>query len=271
MVPKRALPPLAVAAGCALAAVFVWLTAYHLGPVEAIDHRTFDGFLGLARPATSGWAEQFSHLADPGPFLLFAAILVVVALLRRRPRTAIAVAVILAGSNLSTQLLKPALAEPETFRGIETAWPSGHATAAMALVLCLLLVVPVRFRPAAAALGGLFALAVVYSILILGSHEPSDVLGGFLMAGAWTALGVAALRAAAPERDPALRTAAALLPTGLAAATLSGVVGAVALSHWEGTLDYVTAHTTFVAGAAVITLGALGMSTAAALALTRSS
>ncbi|MEO8690764.1 MAG: phosphatase PAP2 family protein, partial [Solirubrobacteraceae bacterium] len=265
MVPKRALPPLAVAAGCALAAVVVWLTAYHLGPVESIDHRTFVGFLGLSRPATSGWAAQFSHLADPGPFLTFAATLVVVALLRRRPRTAIAVAVILAGSNVSTQLLKPALAKPEVFPGVGTAtWPSGHATAAMALVLCLLLVVPVRFRPAAAALGGLFALAVVYSILILGHHEPSDVLGGFLMAGAWTALGVGALRAAAPERDPALRTAATLLPAGLAVAALTAVVGALAVSHWEGTLDYVTAHTTFVAGAAVVTLCELGMSTAAA-------
>jgi membrane-associated phospholipid phosphatase len=270
VLPQRALPPLVAAAGCALAAVLVWLTAYHLSPFEAIDQRTFLGFLGLSRPTTSGWAEQFSHLADPGPFALFAAALVLVALLRRRLRTAIVVAVILAGSNVSTQLLKPALAKPEVFPGIETAtWPSGHATAAMALVLCLQLVVPLRFRPAAATFGGLFALAVVYSILILGHHEPSDVLGGILMAGAWTGLGVAALRILAPERDPALRPAATLLPAGLAAAALAVVVSAFALNHWQGTLDYAAAHTTFLAGAAVITLGAMGMSTAAALALTR--
>ena len=207
MLPHRALPPLLAAAACALAAVVVWLTAYHLSPFEAIDQRTFDGFLGLSRPATAGWATRFSHLADPGPFALFAAALVLVALARRRLRTAVVVAIVLAGSNVSTQLLKPALAKPEVFPGVETAtWPSGHATAAMALVLCLLLVVPLRLRPAAAAFGGLFALAVVYSILILGHHEPSDILGGFLMAGAWTALGVAALRALAPER--AVRAAA---------------------------------------------------------------
>jgi membrane-associated phospholipid phosphatase len=267
----RALPPLLAAAGCALAAVLVWLTAYHLSPFEAIDQRTFDGFLGLSRPATAGWADQFSHLADPGPFALFAATLVLVALLRRRARTAGVVALILAGSNVSTQLLKPALAKPEVFPGVETAtWPSGHATAAMALVLCLVLVVPVRLRPAAAALGSLFALAVVYSILILGHHEPSDVLGGFLMAGAWTSLGVAVLRVAAPEHDPALPPAATLLPAGLAAGALAVVAGALALSHRQGTLDYAAAHTTFLAGAAVITLGALGMSAAAAVALTRS-
>lgn len=270
MLPKRALPPLLAASACALAAVVVWLTAYHLSPFEAIDQRTFYGFLGLSRPATTGWAERFSHLADPGPFALFAAALVIVALARRQARTAIAVAVILAGSNVSTQLLKPALAKPEIFPGIETAsWPSGHATAAMALVLCLQLVVPLRLRPAAAAFGGLFALAVVYSILILGHHTPSDILGGFLMAGAWTGLGVAALRALAPERDPALRAGATLLPAGLTAAALAVAASVLALSHWHGTLDYAAAHTTFLAGAAVITLGALGMSAAAALALTR--
>jgi membrane-associated phospholipid phosphatase len=270
MFPRRALPPLLAAAGCALAAVLVWLTAYHLSPFEAIDQRTFDGFLGLSRPATAGRAAQFSHLADPGPFALFAAALVLVALLRRRVRTAVVVAVILAGSNVSTQLLKPALAKPEVFPGVETAtWPSGHATAAMALVLCLVLVAPVRLRPAAAALGGLFALAVVYSILILGHHEPSDILGGFLMAGAWTGLGVAALRIAAAEHDPALPPAATLLPAGLTAAALAIAAGALALSHWQATLDYAAAHTTFLAGAAVITLGAMGMATAAAVALTR--
>jgi membrane-associated phospholipid phosphatase len=271
VLPQRSLTPLVAAAACVLTAVLVWLTAYHLSPFEALDQRTFEGFLGLSRPATAGWAAQFSHLADPGPFALFAAALVIVALVRRRLKTAIAVAVILAGSNLSTQLLKPALAKPEVFPGVDTAtWPSGHATAAMALVLCLVLVVPPRLRPAAAALGGLFALAVVYSILILGHHEPSDVLGGFLMAGAWTGLGVAALRTATPERDPAPRPAATLLPVGLAAAALAIVAGALALSDWQRTLDYASAHTTFLAGAAVITLGAMGMSTAAALALTRS-
>ena len=270
VLPRRALPPLFAAAACALAAVVVWLTAYHLSPFEAIDQRTFDGFLGLSRPATARWATQFSHLADPGPFALFAAALVFVALARRRLRTALVVAVILVGSNVSTQLLKPALAKPEVFPGVETAtWPSGHATAAMALVLCLVLVVPLRLRPAAAALGGLFALAVVYSILILGHHEPSDILGGFLMAGAWTALGVAALRAVAPERDVALRPAVTLLPAGLTAVALMVAAGVLAIGHWQGTLAYAAAHTTFLAGAAVITLGAMGMSTAAALALTR--
>jgi membrane-associated phospholipid phosphatase len=265
----RARPPLVAAAACAIAAVVVWLTAYHVSPFETIDKRTFDGFLGLSRPSIAGWADQFARLADPGPFAVFGAALVIVALVRRRVRTAIVVAVILGGSNVSTQLLKPALGTEEASGFQAASWPSGHATAAMALVLCLLLVVPLRFRPVAAAFGSLFTLAVVLSILILGHHEPSDVLGGFLMAGAWTGLGVAALRHAAPERDPALRAAVTLRPAGLTIAALAIVNGALAFSHWQGTLDYAAAHTTFLAGAAVITLGAVGMSAAAAVALTR--
>ena len=40
-----------------------------------------------------------------------------------------------------------------------------------------------------------------YAVLVLGWHFPSDVLGGFLMAGMWTAFAVAVLRVV--ERRPA--------------------------------------------------------------------
>jgi membrane-associated phospholipid phosphatase len=270
VLPARAHAPLAAAAACALSALVVWLTAYHLAPFEAIDQRTFDGFLGLSRPATTEWAWHLSRLADPGPFALFAAALVLGALARRAPRNAIAVAVILLGSNVTTQLLKPALALPPVVPGTDTAsWPSGHATAAMALVLCLQLVVPARLRPAAAALGGLLALGVVYSVLILGHHEPSDIVGGFLVAGTWTGLVVAALRTTAPDRDPAPRTSATLIAVAAAGAAVMAMLCALAVTHWDGALGYAAAHTTFMAGAAVIAAGAMGMSTATALMLSR--
>ena len=270
MLPTRAHAPLAAAAACALSAVFVWLTAYHLAPFEAIDQRTFDGFLHLSRPATTQLATHLSRLADPGAFALFAGALVIGALARRAPRTAIAVAVILLGSNLTTQLLKPALALPQPFPGVDTAtWPSGHATAAMSLVLCLQLVVPARLRPAAAALGGLLAVGIVYSVLILGHHEPSDILGGFLVAGTWTGLVVAALHATAPERDPAPRTIATLIPVALAATAVAAAASVFALTHWDGAHEYAATHTTFMAGAAFIAAGAMGMSTVTALVLSR--
>jgi membrane-associated phospholipid phosphatase len=272
VISRRAPNPLAVAAACVVGAAVVWLAAYHVAPVKRLDQRILDGFTGLLGPHTVGPAWRISQLVDPLPFALLAAALVLLALARRRPRRALAIVGILAGSNLTTELLKPALALPRVVPDITTAtWPSGHATAAMGLVLCLQLAAPQRLRPAAAALGGLFALGVVYSILMLAHHEPSDIVGGFLVAGAWTSLGVAALRAAAArwpvasEEGPALRAAALLVPVGLAAAALALTLGVVVVAHWDGALEYAEGHTTFVFGAALIALGAMGMSAAASL------
>jgi membrane-associated phospholipid phosphatase len=267
---RRAPTPLAVAAACAGAAAIVWLAAYNVSAFGTLDHRTLTGFVGLLRPETAGPAIRMSRLVDPGSFAVLAAAIVAVALVRRRPRTAVAIAAILAGSNLTTQLLKPALALPPPLPGIETAtWPSGHATAAMALVLCLQLAVPPRLRPWAAALGGLFALGVASSVLILDHHEPSDVAGGFLVAGAWTALAVAALRAVGREElEP--RATAALVPVALAAGALALALGLLVVANWTEALDYASGHTTFVVGAALLAVAAMGMSAAASLGLARS-
>ena len=53
-------------------------------------------------------------------------------------------------------------------------------------------VAPARLRPLAIAAGGAFALAVGVSVLVLGWHFPSDVLGGVCVAAAWTLCGLAA-------------------------------------------------------------------------------
>ena len=111
-------------------------------------------------------------------------------------------------------MLKPLLAHPHAhvrlhMTSIAASWPSGHATAAMALVLCAVLVAPSRLRPTVAALGGVFAVAVGCSLLILAWHMPSDVLGGYLLASLWMALAVAGLRAADRRAgDPLARSEA---------------------------------------------------------------
>ncbi len=99
----------------------------------------------------------------------------------------LAIAAILLGANVTTQLLKPLLAAPRPARCPAgpvgaASWPSGHATAAMSLAPVLVLAAPARLRPAVAALGAAFAVAVSYSFLTLGWHYPSDVFGGFLVA-----------------------------------------------------------------------------------------
>jgi membrane-associated phospholipid phosphatase len=109
---------------------------------------------------------------------------------------------------LSAGLLKPLLAHAhDQTAGISIAsasWPSGHSTAAAALVLCAVLVSPARLRPLVAVLGGLFALAVGSALLILAWHMPSDVLGGYFLAALWFALALAVLRARAGHARPLL-------------------------------------------------------------------
>jgi hypothetical protein len=183
---------------------------------------------------------------------------------------------ILAGSAITTDyMLKPALAKPRydavlTFHQIPAnAFPSGHATASMALALCALLVSPPRFRPYVAALGALFAVAVSYSFLSLGWHYPSDVLGGYLVAGTWTALAVAAL-SAADARWPAHagREAAGRLLSRVQLRALAGVMAgallaaviAVALVAPDRAIDFVRSHTLFAVGAAAIAIASMAVS-----------
>src|SRR5205823_9520771 len=111
-----------------------------------------------------------------------------------------AVAIVLTMAPLSADRLKPLLAHPHSRLGEVgigvASWPSGHATAAAALAMCAVLVAPERMRLRVAVLGAAFALGAGCAMLIREWHMPSDVLGGYLLAGLWTALAVAWLRAA---------------------------------------------------------------------------
>ena len=202
--PRRAAPCLAGAAAGVALLVLTWFLAFHVGFFRHADESAFAGFTSLqARAHVSALATFIANLCNPHPYIYLAAIPVVVALLRRRPGLALAIAAILVGANVTTELLKPMLAHArfgDVFGGgteeLPASWPSGHATASMSLALTAVLAAPPRWRPAVAALGTAFALAVSYSFLALGWHYPSDVVGGFLVAAVWTLLGAAALFAA---------------------------------------------------------------------------
>jgi hypothetical protein len=185
------------------------------------------------------------------------------------------------GANATTQILKGLLHQqhPVAFRidGVlqvgGSSWPSGHATAAMSLALCAVLVARARWRPMAAAAGAAFAVAVSFSFLTLVWHYPSDVLGGFLVAATWTLVGVAVVWTADARRPRRARGAApvrltarqALGPPTAAALGALVLVGLVALARPHTVVAYAHAHKTFVVGAAA--LGALGLALATGLML----
>ncbi|MGD9694506.1 MAG: phosphatase PAP2 family protein [Thermoleophilia bacterium] len=125
------------------------------------------------------------------------AVIVGLALLRRRPRLALGAAVLIAGANISAQILKAALPRPDLHPDpwVPTSgtFPSGHVTVAMSLAAALLLVAPAVLRWPVAALGAAYAAGVGVAVITLDWHRPSDVLGAYLLTAAWTGVVAAVL------------------------------------------------------------------------------
>jgi membrane-associated phospholipid phosphatase len=271
---------LSLALTSAGAAVAVWLAAFVVPGGRALDARAMQGFKGAAPARLEPSIHGVAVLANPTPFVVAGVLLVALALLRRRPLMAAVVPAILLGANVTTQVLKPALADPRTIdTGAATSiyagsWPSGHSTASMSLALCFVLVVGPRLRPLAAVLGAGYAIAVGYALVALGAHLPSDVLGGYLVAATFTLLGagaLAALEARSPVRaartpPPAILSLPALTA---AVAALLACASAVVIVHAPGmTLSALEHPTAIAAGAGIAALG-LMLTAGLAVALRR--
>ena len=189
---------LALAGACVLAMALVWALAELVPAVQWKDARLLYDFTLLSGPRVDGPANFLLHLLNPVQFVLWGVALMAVAVARERPRVALAVAAVMGLAPLTAETLKPLLAHPHVSVGYvyigAASWPSGHSTAALALVLSAVLVTPSRLRPIVASVGVVYTVAVGCSLLILAWHMPSDVLGGYLVATFWMALVVAVLR-----------------------------------------------------------------------------
>ena len=157
---------LIAAAGCAIAFAALLAAIYLSWGVRVLDATAMDGFLDVQRPWLAGLTERLAQLGDPEAVGLLGLALAAIALARGRPRHAAAVICLLAVTSVSSQLLKALIDYPrhEALLAVAevkaAALPSGHATAAMTLALCGVLVAPARLRPLAALAGAIFALAV---------------------------------------------------------------------------------------------------------------
>ena len=198
--PRRVKAPLLAALACVLLIPPLAVAAYSLGPFQHVDMRIL---LHLRREegGVNALASVLVDLGDLVPLLIMLAAVCVIGLRAGRRREVLAALVVVAGANLTTQLLKTTLehARHRAFEhGIELPWPnsfpSGHTTAAASIAVALLLVVPAAHRLTAAILGAALTAAVGLSVVILGWHYPSDVLGGVLVVGAWGLAALAWLR-----------------------------------------------------------------------------
>jgi membrane-associated phospholipid phosphatase len=197
---------LAAAGAAVLAAVAVWCVAFATDAGQRLDARALEHARATYGSHRYAAARHAVRIADPLPFALLAGGLLAIALARRRPRLACAAAVTLLAATVTTELLKELTADPE--RGMRVpytdiaaaSWPSGHTTAAAMLALWLPLVAPRWLRPLATAVAAAIVFVVAGSVVVVGSHFPSDVAGALCVATAWTAAGLAALAASRAPR-----------------------------------------------------------------------
>jgi membrane-associated phospholipid phosphatase len=223
--------PLGVAGLCVVALAITWMVAALLPGGEFKDAMALHDFNLLSHTHAKMLANGILALLRAPLYVLWALGVVTVALLRGRPRLALAAGLVMALAPLSAEVLKPLLAHPHVRIGPAdvgpASWPSGSASAALALALCATLVAPTARRPLVLVLGLAFALAMGCSLLIRAWHMPSDVIGGYLLASLWMALAVAALRAADRRWPPKrARVGAERSGSGAGLGSWLGTVGA---------------------------------------------
>lgn len=202
---------------------------------------------------------------------------VILALVRRQWLLTLQVGLLMAGANLTTQLLKYAvLQRPDLGLGdrVVNTMPSGHTTAAASCAVALVLVVPRRMRPMAATLGAIYTVGTGVATLIGGWHRPSDVVAAVLVVLAWAGM-VSALRptgppASAKHRRRETSTVSLMLGLGLVAGAIAAIgsqrtvlalreTPVDLLNGLESRTDLLTAYGGGALGIAAATLMAFGI------------
>ncbi|MEA2245985.1 MAG: hypothetical protein QOH46_514 [Solirubrobacteraceae bacterium] len=257
---RRPTVPLLVALACLLALGLTGLLALASPGFHERDAAMLHGFMALDRPRVHWLVEALASLADPLPYAVAGLVLAGAAVVQGRKWRAAAVVALLVVTGASTQIVKQLVAQPRVEAWLpvdqigDAAWPSGHATAAMTLALCAVLVVPPALRAVTALAGGLFAAGVGYAVIVLAWHYPSDVLGGFLMASTWTALAISGLRVMEerPAGDGVTVEWGPQIRLWLAAGAAAFAAVLVLASSRDGVALYAAERPTLVLGAAAI-------------------
>ncbi|MGI5189282.1 phosphatase PAP2 family protein [Promicromonospora sp. CA-289599] len=182
---------LTVALAAALGTWLVWWAMVTTWPGQRVEERVF--------VTADRFQDVVNHLVEPvlllgSPPWLVTGFLVAcgIGLLRRRPTAAALAAVVILGSNLTTQVIKDGVFHRtglvgEWNRDINTL-PSGHVTVVAAAWAALLLVVPRSWRPATALAGAAVTCAMSLATVADRWHRPSDVVAAVLVVVAWTSL-----------------------------------------------------------------------------------
>jgi len=132
------------------------------------------------------------NLIAAGGVVLGATLLSILSLLDKTRLRGMYVLTLIGGAFATTEFIKPPLGEwgrrLAPSRVAADAFPSGHATLAMAIVLAAFMALPVGRRSVSTLCAAALATLLGLLIVVGGLHPPSDVIGGSLVAGIWAAL-----------------------------------------------------------------------------------
>ena len=257
-----------------MALVALMLVAYYVAGAQRLDATALHGFNTLESGVLGRPGFAVALLGGYLPFGPGLLLLWLGAVRWGRKRQALAATGVMFAAGITAEVLKIVLAHPRVHPILGShqvnaaSFPSGSATAAMAMAVAALMVVPRRWRGLTAALGAVFVFAVSLGVLISAWHFPSDVLGGLIVATGYGFAGLAVLRyldrsAGAPARSALIvrRPSRGALEAA-AGVVLAAVLAVLIAVGWSGrVLDYAGTYTTTV-------ITALGISAIAAVLLT---
>jgi membrane-associated phospholipid phosphatase len=192
----------ALAAALAVAGVYAALVLTRTGQrldQAALDHLA-DGT--GSRLTVASWLRGISV----GGTIAILAGCVVVAVIRRHYLAALLAVALVAGANLTTQVLKHVVLERPHF-GFETVntLPSGHATVVTSLVLAALLIAPRSWRGLVSLVGAIAVVVAGVGTVVANWHRPSDVIAALLVCLAWGAAALAVISLLRPMPVDAVR------------------------------------------------------------------
>ncbi len=263
-----------VTLGALLAFLAVYAISRGTGPGSRFDQTAVlygldDGNFARVHEAS----DRFVRTVDRGALAVAGVLVVAAAALRGRWRLGLLALVLVGSVNVTTQVLKVVLGGLDVFgtdagRIAPAAFPSGHSTVAMSIACALVLMAPASLRPVAALAGGAYAAAMGASLLAIGTHYPSDVVGAFVLTAAFAAAAAGAVRrfdldSAVVPRRPVRRGLIAALWLAAAGAAALGVLAVAAVLRRPEIVEAGVVHARFVAAA--VLSGVAGLVLPAAL------
>jgi membrane-associated phospholipid phosphatase len=225
--------------------VGTWMTwRYFVGTAEGqlVDETALDGST-LGRSMLWRAAGPVLDVIDVPFVAVVLGAAALIAIVRRRWLLALEVAVLVAGSNLTTQILKDSVFYRDTESVLVgpagNSLPSGHTTVAASVAAALVLVVPRSLRPLVAVVGAGYTALTGVSTMVGGWHRPSDVVAAICVVVAWAGLVTVIAAVGRPEHNPSALGTPVLFGVAALLVLASVITGALAASALFDTRDAV--------------------------------